>query len=373
MRNLWIGAALLGLALTSAVRAEATKPKRIDLAVCLDVSNSMDGLITSAKAKLWDIVNDLAKVKPTPELRVALFSYGNDGYDPKVGWVRKELDLTTDLDALYQKLFALTTRGGTEYVTRVCRDATEQLQWADDKDALRIIFVCGNEPASQDPLVKLQEAADKAKGKGIVINAIFCGAAGHRDASDWKEFAKLAGGSFTSIDQEAGTVAIATPMDKELAELGAKLNTTYVVYGGKENREKQANQALQDANAAQAGTGVAAARSASKATGLYRNEMWDLVDRMKQDPKFDLKTIPEKELSDELRKLKPEKRLEYVKQKAKEREALQKQITDLNAKRSVYINAEQKKHATKADRAFDEAIRATLKAQAQSKGMTIPD
>ena len=54
-----------------------------------------------------------------------------------------------------------------------------------------------------------------------------------------------------------------------------------------------------------------------------------LVDRMKQDPKFDLKTVPENELSDELRKLKPERRLEYVKQKAKEREGLAKMRGEL--------------------------------------------
>ena len=58
----------------------------------------------------------MAKIKPAPRLRVALYSYGNDGYDPKVGWVKKDIDLTGDLDLLYQKLFALTTRGGKQTV-----------------------------------------------------------------------------------------------------------------------------------------------------------------------------------------------------------------------------------------------------------------
>src|SRR5712692_7909201 len=169
MRKLLIGlaasAAFLCLNLASVQAADEAKPKpkSIDVVICLDVSNSMDGLISSAKTKLWDIVNELAKAKPTPNLRVGLYSYGNDGYDPKIGWIRKDLDLTTDLDALYQKLTALTTNGGTEYVTRVCRDAIVQQKWNDSKDALRIIFVCGNEPASQDPVVKLKEATDLAK------------------------------------------------------------------------------------------------------------------------------------------------------------------------------------------------------------------
>lgn len=368
---------LAGLALATLPATFAADPvpqivKNIDLAICLDTSNSMDGLIGSAKAKLWDIVNDLAKVKPTPNLRVALFSYGNDGYDPKVGWVRKELDLTNDLDALYQKLFALTTRGGTEYVTRVCRDATEQLKWSNDKNALKIIFVCGNEPASQDPVVKLKEAADKAVERGIVINPIFCGPANHQDANDWKQFAALCGGGFISIDQNRGTVAIATPMDKELAELSVKLNTTYVFYG-EVGREKMYNQVAQDANAAQAGLSVAAARSATKASGVYRNEMWDLVDRVKQDPKFDIKKIPEKELCEELKKLRPDERATYVQKKAKERDELQKRINDLNTKRVEYINKEQKKNPSKADKAFDEAVRSAVRAQAAAKGIQIPD
>src|SRR6476660_6836209 len=53
----------------------------IDLALCLDTSNSMDGLIDAAKQKLWDLVNTLARARPTPNLRVALYSYGNTHYD----------------------------------------------------------------------------------------------------------------------------------------------------------------------------------------------------------------------------------------------------------------------------------------------------
>src|SRR6266550_3451359 len=76
--------------------AQAPRASSVDVAICLDVSSSMDGLVASAKQKLWDVVNDLARAKPAPNLRVALFSYGNNAYDPKTGWVRQELDLTSD-------------------------------------------------------------------------------------------------------------------------------------------------------------------------------------------------------------------------------------------------------------------------------------
>jgi hypothetical protein len=357
-----------------ATAAEIDTPvrtKAIDVVICLDVSNSMDGLIASAKAKLWDIVNELARAKPTPNLRVGLYSYGNTGYDPHVGWVRKELDLTTDLDALYQKLNALTTRGGTEYVTRVCRDAVEQQSWSAEKDALKIIFVCGNEPASQDLVVKLKDAADAAKAKGIVINPIFCGPLVHRDARDWKDFTTLSGGRFTNIDQQRGVLVIATPQDKQLAELSAKLNTTYLPYGGAA-REKAANQTAQDQNAATQGAGVAATRAISKSGGLYRNEDWDLVDRSRNDPKFDVKTVPLEDLCEPMRQQTPAQREKHVREMAAQRDALHKDIARLSTERQKYLAQQAKRNPGKADKAFDEAIRGTLRDQAGAKGIAIP-
>ncbi len=378
-------APLLGLALAlgaftaAAPRAAADGPapagKNIDIAICLDISGSMEGLVNSARARLWDIVNELARVKPTPNLRIALFSYGGTpaiGYDQKLGWVRKDLDLTTDLDALYQKLFALKIAGGDEFVARVCRDAVEQLQWSDAKDALKLIFVCGNEPASQDKLVTLKEAADKAKAKGILVNPIFCGNAKHPDARDWIEFAGLTGGRFASIDQERGAVAVATPMDKKIVELGNKLNATYVAYG-KDGKGKALNQLAQDTNAVQAGTGVAALRVTSKNTALYRCDDWDLVDRVKNDSKFDIAKLPEVQLSEAMKKMTPAQRVAHVKEMAAQRAGLQKQIADLTVQRDTYVREQAKRTQGQATRALDAALRETLRIQAKTRGITVPE
>ncbi len=368
-----LGAALALLA-APAFAADAPKPaegKPIDVVICLDVSGSMQGLVGAAKMKLWDIVNDLGKVQPTPKLRVALYSYGHTSYDPKAGWVRKEIDLTNDLDAVYQKLNALTINGGEEYVARVCRDALQQQKWSEEKDAFKVIFVCGNEPASQDPLVKLKDVGELAKKKGVVINPIFCGPASHGDARDWKEFAPMAGGRFASIDHDRGTVAIATPLDKDLSTLSAKLNTTYLAYG-KDGKEKALNQAAQDANALRAGAQAAAARGVSKANALYCTEDWDLIDRCQRDPKFDVNKLPADQLPEVMRKMTPEKRLACVREMTAKRAEIQKQINDLNVKRTAYINEQMKKNPSAADKAFDEAVRGALCEQAAQKGITIP-
>lgn len=369
-------AALLAMGVMASPQAAAAPAepagKNIDVCICLDVSGSMNGLIDSAKTKLWAIVNDLAKVKPTPNLRVALYSYGHDRYDKARGWVKLDQEFTTDLDLVYQKLNALTISGGTELVARVCNYAIDELKWTEDKKALKMIFVCGNEPADQDKEIKLEDVAQKALKKDIIINTIYCEYRQPQEAKLWKEFADMAEGKFASIDQNKGTVVVATPHDKELADLSAKLNNTYIAYG-KDGKAKAENQKEQDKNAAQAGAPAAADRALSKGGGLYRNAHWDLVDKIKEDPNFDITKIPEDELCDELKKMKPEERVKFVKDKLAEREALQKQIAELGKKRNEYIAEEMRKNPSQADKAFDEAVRKALREQAGKKGIEIPD
>src|SRR5438874_2438893 len=250
--------------------------KKVDLVIALDTSSSMDGLIDSARSKLWDVVNLLAHAKPSPVLRVGLISYGNDGYDAKVGWVRKDAELTTNIDDVYEKLFALRTNGGSEYVARAVHDATNDMKWDQDQGTLKIIFVAGNEPANQDPQIPVERALGEARQKGIFVNAIYCGGDGAYEAAGWRQVASLGSGKYAAIDQNR-VVAINTPMDGELAKLSNELNKTYVGYGAVA-KEKAPRQAAMDAAAGSAGAPVAASRAAAKASVLYRNDEWDLVD-----------------------------------------------------------------------------------------------
>jgi len=368
--------AALALALLAGVSSAADAPKQkvVEVVICLDTSNSMDGLIAAAKQKLWDIINDMALAKPAPQLRVAVYSYGNNAYDARNGWVRQEIELTTDLDKVSQKLFALeaTKKGGSEeYVARVSKAAVDDLKWSNDPKALKVIFVCGNESATQDPDVTLKSVSEAALKKDIIINTIFCGTNTDNVATGWKDFAVATEGRFVAIDQNRAVVTVATPFDKELVELSGKINTTFV-FSGKNARDLKENQKLQDQNADKVGGGVAQARAQAKGGGLYGFGQEDLVERLKQDPKFDVKKVPENELCDEMKKLKPEEREKHVKEMLAKREELQKQIVDLAKKRDAYIATEQKKNPNPGEKAFDEAVRGTLRDQAKKKGIEIP-
>lgn len=348
------------------VAPEVGAEKHIDLVLCLDTSGSMRGLIESAKQKLWTVVNELATARPRPALRVALYHYGNSGLSRESGWVEQLSPLTDDLDAVYGKLFPLKTNGGTELVARVVRAATGELKWNMDKGTLRVMFVAGNEAATQDKEFDLQETCKAAASKGIIVNTIFCGQDAEGRRTGWENAAKWADGQYAAIDQDRGTVVISTPYDAKLAELGVKLNATYVAYG----RAGQVGAAMQkamDGRARELGGAAAAERAQSKASGLYVAGKWDLVDADKEG-KVELAKLKEAELPEEMQKMTPEQRKAHLAEKAKERADLQKQILALSAKREAHVKEQMAKQGLSEKASLDAALRSATRVQAEQKG-----
>ena len=107
------------------------KKTKIKLALILDTSNSMDGLIDQAKNQLWKIVMELAKTKDKngedPDIDLALYQYGNDGLSMRNGYVQKVQSFTGELDEISEKLFALNTNGGEEYCGTVINTSLNEL------------------------------------------------------------------------------------------------------------------------------------------------------------------------------------------------------------------------------------------------------
>lgn len=350
--------------------AEPVATRPVDLCICLDTSGSMDGLIDSARQKLWAIVNELALARPRADLRVALYQYGNDGLSPENGWVQQITPLTDNLDEVYEKLFALRTNGGREYVARVTRAAVRQLDWSEDGRALRIIVVAGNEAATQDPEIKLADACGEAAGAGIIVNTIFCGPEQEGRNTGWADAARWADGRFAAIDQQGGTVTIQTPYDDELARLGEQLNETYVHYGAGGRRGK-ARQEAQDANALSLGAPAAAQRAAAKASGLYHNAGWDLVDAV-EDGDVDLAEVDKEDLPEEMQAMSADERKAFVTEQARKREAIRQRIRELNEKRDEHRRREMTRRGLAEKDAFDAALRQAIREQAARNGFVFP-
>jgi hypothetical protein len=337
----------------------------IDLAICLDISGSMEGLLNTTRQNLWAVVNQLATLQPAPTLRVALLTFGCLAHDPERGWVKVETGFTSDLDAVSQRLFALSTNGGDEYVARVMQAALEELHWSPEPQALRILFVAGNEAATQDPKVEAAAMSRAAIARGIVVNAIYCGSPTDDLAPAWRELAQLADGQFAAIEKDSGIV-ITTPFDEELARLSAALNDTYVPYGP-DRAQWVANQTAQDCNATGLNPAAAALRCVTKGSALYQNAHWDLVDAC-ADAKFDLGKLKQEDLPEALRALTVDGLRAHIAEKRQQRDQIRGRIEALGRQREAFVAAELRRLGEQADRLFDKVVLEAVLQQAEAKG-----
>ncbi len=349
---------------------EAKKPARpaIELAILIDTSGSMSGLINQARTQIWKIVNELATARQNgqvPEMKVALYEYGKSSLPASEGYLRQIVPLTDDLDTLSEKLFALKTNGGEEYCGQVIQAATNGLKWSNNDTDLKLIFIAGNEPFTQGTIDYKKACADAIK-KGITVNTIFCGNEAEGIRTNWKAGALLADGAFMSINQNRTVATIKTPYDAELNKLGASVNKTYLFYGNlSAQKEARANQYAADSSAKQAAPAAHAARAAFKGSGRYRAKN-DLVDAL-ANKKVKLKDIKEEALPQELKKLNKKEREVYVAKKQKERTAIQNKIQELSKKRNHYIAEQRKKEASKKGETFDTAVIKAIRIQAAKK------
>lgn len=327
--------------------AKETKKPLVQIAILLDTSGSMDGLIEQAKSQLWRIVNEFSKAKQdgvTPEVQVALYEYGKTSLRAEQGWVRQIQPLSTDLDKISEELFALRTNGGEEYCGWVIKTAVADLAWSPAADAYKAIFIAGNEPFTQGP-VNYAESCKAAITKGIIVNTIHCGAEAEGINTKWKAGADLADGKYLVIDQNRAVVSITAPQDKEIAKLGVALNKTYLAYGV-DGRLGAGRQEAQDANVASLApaSGAVAQRAVAKASSNYRNSSWDLVDAVKEQ-KADVTKLKTEDLPAEMQKMNADERKAYVEKNAKERAEMQSKIATLNGERDKYVAARMKEAA----------------------------
>ena len=64
---------------------------KVQIAILLDTSGSMQGLIEQAKTQLWRMINEMASAQKhgrIPRLEVALYEYGKNSIPASEGYLR---------------------------------------------------------------------------------------------------------------------------------------------------------------------------------------------------------------------------------------------------------------------------------------------
>lgn len=355
---------IVTIVMSSNVFAKKKDPV-VQLAILLDTSGSMSGLIEQAKMQLWKIVNEMATAKRgnrSPLLEVALYEYGKSSIPASKGYIKMLVPLTSDLDRISEELFKLKTNGGSEFCGMVIDKAVKELTWNKSNREYKVIFIAGNEPFTQGS-VDYRESCKSAITRGIIVNTIFCGSFQTGVNTNWKNGADVADGSYMNIDHNRKIVHINAPQDKEIIRLGKELNKTYISFG-KAGKKMKARQEAQDMNAGSMSPSVMVERSAVKASKQYRNTSWDLVDADKEGT-VKVEEIEEEELPAEMKKMSVDEKKDYIKKKSRERSEIQKKIQALKKGREKFVK--DKRVEMGKGKTLDDAIIEALKKQAEKK------
>ena len=354
---------------SAAATTPTHKKNTIQVALLLDTSGSMSGLIEQAKSQLWQILNTLANTEKENEetkLEIALYQYGSPTYGKSARQIRQLSGFTSDMDLISEKLFALGTAGGEEYCGEVITTSIKELEWGKDDSNFKMIYIAGNEPFTQGP-INYAEACQLAKKQDITVNTIFCGTYQEGVQTMWKQGAQLADGEYMNIDHNQTTVYIETPYDKKINELNQKLNETYIPYGT-EGKMKKENQIQQDFNASSYGNSNVADRAYFKSSKKYKAESWDLVDAYNDSEKI-TGTIENKTLPDSLQTLSVQELEVKIKVISKQRVNIQNEIQSLNSKRLIHIENNSKESV--AGNNLKKSIENSVEKQAKKKGFKI--
>lgn len=336
----------------------------IQIAILLDTSGSMEGLINQARSRVWDVVNLLATAKKNGqrvEFEVAVYQYGSTSFSAGEGYLSMIQPFTTDLDRISDRLFALQIGGSEEYCGQVIKSAMNQLSWSSTPASaplselpLRVMIVAGNEAFTQGG-VDYRGQVVAAKAQGIIVNTIYCGTYADGESSGWLNAAYMNGGAYNAINHNHQEVQITCPQDEELLRLNTLLNTTYVPFGSM-------GVAQQNMQAAQDTTNLGLSRSggmnriAAKSTQAYINTHWDLVDAT-VNTKFDLSKVATLDLPENMRPMTLEARRNYLETMRKSRQETQTRIRELSAERAKFMNDQTKSRVETLDSAVIRAIR----------------
>lgn len=358
---------------------EGARP-RLEMVFALDTTGSMGGLIQGARTRIWSIVNDVMASKNRPEVRIGLVAYRDNGDE----YVTKVIPLTSDLDSVYTALMEFTAAGGgdgPENVRRALKETVASAGWSKKvPKTAQIIFLVGDAPPHEDYTDEPDVVATAAKAvdQGILINTIQCGSMnGTREV--WQNVAQHGGGTYFAVKQDGGVTVVETPFDKRLGELGARMGTTYLAFGGgiggggfrSSMVEKQA--ALERQVSLAALPTIGADRAVNKALNSDAYNEYDFFQAL-ENGKVVLSTVNKNDLPDTLQKLKPEELKIEVDKRLAERKALRAHILDLSKKRNAFLAEERKKQAGKThdtDSSFDAAVAAALKQQVAKKGIKL--
>ncbi len=311
---------------------EVRGPNKIQIALLLDTSGSMDELLEQAKSEFWYLVDELMYTyqgSVAPELEIALYEYGNSRIGRDQDYIRLAVPLTRDLDWVASELWQLQPKGRKEYAGLVIDHAVQELQWSRNPRDIKMIFIAGNESFYRGPLNPVR-AIERACAEGIEVHTLFAGTYEAGLQLGWEEAGNYCG-SYSALDLSQPAHMYTTGYDAQICQLNVYYNQTFLPYGpyGQTYYDRCV---LQDRYFQNYGNVWLVNRTVVKCGPFYTNPNWDLIDALDAGI-IRLEDIPYNQLPPELRGLSRSQQLAVIARYRADRNRVRKEILDLNDNR----------------------------------------
>ena len=342
---------------------QTTQEPLIQLALLLDTSGSMEGLVDQARCQLWNVVSELAEARLNGDpirLEIAVYQYGTESIAKSKGCLRQITTFTEDLDEVSRGLFSLKVGGGDEFCGQVIESAVDELSWNESPGVYKAVFIAGNESFDQGDTT-VGGLLPKLKSKAVFLNTVFCGTK-YGGQTQWDLAAKIAGGNAAMIDHNHHLPAMPTPFDAKMRELNDEMNATFVWYGKDQSKAKK-NQAKQDENADKMSDHAFAARMSTKIGHLYHHVEHDLVDAL-MHKHVSLADMPEGKMPTELEAKSPSDRIAFMDEMISRRKSVRRRMADLLSQRHRFLENEYLKKNPSGKVVLGDALSDAIKQQA---------
>lgn len=338
---------------------------KTQLVFCLDATGSMNGLIGTAKEKIWSIITALSEDSTVSEVELGMIFYRDRGDN----FTTLPIPLTVNIDSIYTQLMTMNAQGGgdaPESVNQALYEAVSFNTWSLDSGIYKTIFVVGDCPPHMDYRddVKYTQSCEMAAKKGIVINTIKLGSDCENAIYHFQQMARCSGGEYLHLEQDANDITVETPYDDQIRDLSLDIEKSKMYYGNSSEKRQAYEQKEKSIELYETATKSATNDRAKYNSSKAGQKNWmgekELITDLK-DKKVKLEDLAAEDLPEELKDIPQEELEKIISEKEAERIAKIAELQKLNDLREKYIQEEIAKDEENIS--FSKSVKGVIKKQ----------
>jgi len=200
----------------TAQKSSGSEQPVIEIAFCLDLSGSTNGLIDNFRESIWSVINHVELYKPAQQLRIGIVGFSRPSFGKNSAYVKVLSNLTTNFDRMVADLWKLKpeVEKGDQFVSNALTMTGSGLNWSKSPKTIRIIFLIGNgnvDTGSGD----YRTAVNELKEDGFILIPVYClQSRKSKEIAGWQQIGIISGTTFESIYVDR-RIPLAPPIEEQ--------------------------------------------------------------------------------------------------------------------------------------------------------------